>query len=104
MADAEKMGKHRGSGEEGRYEEKGGRQQVKSSFGEATDNEKIKAIYCNYNLWSWFRYWWLDTENFFTILLMDKAYYDYVYGRPRITEPSKVRPRATKSLRKDFLV
>ena len=52
----------------GRYEEKGGGQQVGSLFAEATDNEKIKAIYGNYNLWSWLRYWFLDTENYDTTL------------------------------------
>jgi hypothetical protein len=63
----------------GRYEEKGGGQQVGSLFAEATDNEKIKAIYGNYNLWSWLRYWYLDTENYVTFMLLDKGYYDYDY-------------------------
>lgn len=63
----------------GRYEEKGGGQQVGSLFSEATDNEKITAIYGNYNLWSWLRYWFLDTENWVTFMLLDKGYYDYDY-------------------------
>lgn len=66
----------------GRYENKNGGQQVSSLFLEATDNEKIIAIYGNYNLWSWLRYWWLDTENWVTFMLMDKGYYDYDYERP----------------------
>lgn len=68
----------------GRYEEKGGGQQVGSFFSEATDNEKIKAIYGNYGFWSWLRYWWLDTENYVTFMLMDKGYYDYDYERPSV--------------------
>lgn len=51
-------------------------------FSEATDNEKIKAVYGNYNLWSWLRYWWIDTENWITFMLMDKSYYDYDYEKP----------------------
>jgi hypothetical protein len=66
----------------GRYEDKGGGQQVGSLFAEATDNEKIKAIYGNYGLWSWLRYWFLDTENYVTFMLLDKGYYDYDYEKP----------------------
>lgn len=68
----------------GRYEEKGGGQQVGSLFAEATDNEKIKAIYGNYNLWSWLRYWLIDTENWVTFMLLDKSYYDYDYEKPSV--------------------
>ena len=70
------MGGGGGATAGGRYEEKGGGQQVGSFFSEATDNEKIKAIYGNYGFWSWLRYWWLDTENYVTFMLMDKGYYD----------------------------
>ena len=66
----------------GRYEEKGGGQHVGSLFAEATDNDNIKAIYGNYNLWSWLRYWYLDTENYVTFMLLDKSYYDYDYEKP----------------------
>lgn len=66
----------------GRYEEKGGGQQVGSLFAEATDNEKIKAVYGNFGLWSWLRYWFLDTENYITFMLLDKSYYDYDYEKP----------------------
>lgn len=68
-----------GASDRGRYEEKGGGQQVGSLFAEATDNEKIKAIYGNFGLWSWLRYWFLDTENYTTFMLLDKGYYDYDY-------------------------
>lgn len=28
------------------------------------------------------RYWWVDTENYITFLLLDKGYYDYDYEKP----------------------
>lgn len=40
-------------------------------------NEKIKNIYGNFNFWSWFRYWYVDSVNFVTMMLLDKGYYDY---------------------------
>ncbi len=79
----------------GRYEEKGGGQQVGSLFTEATDNEKIKAIYGNYGLWSWLRYWFLDTENYVTFMLLDKSYYDYDYEKP--SERTEAALTAAKS-------
>ena len=66
----------------GRYEEKGGGLQVGSLFAEATDNEKIIAVYGNNDFWSWLRYWFLDTENYVTFMLLDKGYYDYDYEKP----------------------
>lgn len=39
----------------------------------------MKAIYGNNGFWSWLRYWFLDTENYVTFMLMDKGYYDYDY-------------------------
>lgn len=48
----------------------------------SSDNEKIKHIYGNYNLWSWLRYWHIDSADYTTLLLIDKAYYDYDYARP----------------------
>lgn len=79
----------------GRYEEKGGGQQVDSLFAEATDNEKIKAIYGNFGLWSWLRYWFLDTENYVTFMLLDKSYYDYDYEKP--SERTEAALTAAKS-------
>lgn len=79
----------------GRYEEKGGGQQVSSLFAEATDNEKIKAIYGNFGLWSWLRYWFLDTENYVTFMLLDKSYYDYDYEKP--SERTEAALTAAKS-------
>ncbi len=83
------MGKRIGADGRGRYEEKGGGQQVGSFFAEATDNEKIKAIYGNYGFWSWLRYWWLDTENHTSFMLMDKGFYDYDYSEPKPRKPKR---------------
>ena len=83
------MGKRIGADGRGRYEEKGGGQQVSSFFAEATDNEKIKAIYGNYGFWSWLRYWWLDTENYTSFMLMDKGFYDYDYSEPKPRKPKR---------------
>lgn len=46
---------------------------------QGSDNDKIKHIYGNYNFWSWLRYWYLDSANYITLLLLDKGYYDYDY-------------------------
>lgn len=77
------------AGRRGRYEEKGGGQFVNSFTIEATENEKIKAVYGNYNLWSWLRYWYLDTENYVTWMLYDKGFHDYDYTEPKETKPKK---------------
>lgn len=83
----------------GRYEEKGGGQQVGSLFAEATDNEKIKAIYGNFGLWSWLRYWFLDTENYVTFMLLDKGYYDYDYEKPSVrTEAALTAAKSDEEL------
>lgn len=42
----------------------------------------MKAIYGNNGFWSWLRYWFLDTENYVTFMLLDKDYYDYDYEKP----------------------
>lgn len=64
-----------------------------SFFTESTDNEKVKAVYGNYNLWSWLRYWYLDSENYTTLMLLDKGYYDYDYeavkGKQELTAEDK---------------
>lgn len=60
----------------GRFAEKNG-QQVTSFFESSSDNEKIKHIYGNYGFWSWLRYWYIDTANQVTMMLVDKGYYDY---------------------------
>jgi hypothetical protein len=66
----------------GRFAEKGG-QQVTPFFESSAHNEKIKHLYGNYNWWSWFRYWYLDTVNQITMLLIDKGYYDYDYEQAK---------------------
>ena len=81
----------------GRYEEKGGGQQVGSLFAEATDNEKIKAIYGNYCFWSWLRYWHLDSADYITLLLMDKGYYDYDYEAVKEIPKQKTYEETVKS-------
>ncbi len=75
------MGGGAGAGAGGRYE-KGG-QQVGSFFDESADTEKIIAIYGSHNLWTWLRYWFIDTENYLTLGLLDKGYYDYDYETPK---------------------
>lgn len=101
------MGKRIGADGRGRYEEKGGGQQVGSFFAEATDNEKIKAIYGNYGFWSWLRYWWIDTENYTSFMLMDKGFYDYDYSEPKggvakgrnitkATDPEKLKAKLAR--------
>lgn len=47
----------------------------------STHNEKIKQIYGNYGFWSWFRYWYLDSVNYVTMLLLDKGYFDYDFEK-----------------------
>lgn len=64
------------------------------------DNEKIKAIYGNYCLWAWLRYWFIDSADYITLLLIDKSYYDYDYQEPKqkrmrnitkATDPEKLK-------------
>lgn len=79
----------------GRYEDKGGGQQVGSLFAEAADYDRMKAIYGNNGFWSWLRYWFLDTENYVTFMLLDKGYYDYDYEKP--SERTEAALTAAKS-------
>lgn len=67
----------------GRFAEKGGGQQIGSAFQASADNEKIKAIYGNYGFWAWLRYWYLDSADFITLMLVDKGYYDYDFSEPK---------------------
>lgn len=53
-----------------------------NAFACTAHNEKIKAIYGNYCFWSWLRYWYLDSADLITLMLMDKGYYDYDYEKP----------------------
>ena len=81
-----RQGRARAAGEcdkyvgEGRFGDKKGRQII-SAFEESTHNEKIKGIYGNYNFWSWFRYWYLDSASYIQMMLIDKGYYDYDYEK-----------------------
>ena len=50
-------------------------------------------MYGNYNFWSWLRYWYIDSCNLVTMLLIDKSYYDYDYEKP----PEKVEVRRQKT-------
>lgn len=44
-------------------------------------NERIKHIYGNYCFWAWFRYWYIDSVNYVTMLLLDKGYFDYDFEK-----------------------
>ena len=44
-------------------------------------------MYGNYCWWSWFRYWYLDSCNIITMLLMDKGYYDYEFQKTEAYVP-----------------
>lgn len=46
-------------------------------------------------MWSWLRYWFLDTENYVTFMLFDKSYYDYDYEKP--SERTEAALTAAKS-------
>ena len=46
-------------------------------------------------MWSWLRYWFLDTENYVTFMLLDKSYYDYDYEKP--SERTEAALTAAKS-------
>ncbi|MCM1225268.1 MAG: hypothetical protein NC548_63545, partial [Lachnospiraceae bacterium] len=70
----------------GRFAEKGGGQQVASAIESCSDNEKIKVLYGNYGFWSWLRYWFIDSADFITLMLIDKGYYDYDYQEPKIKQ------------------
>ena len=74
----------------GRFAEKGGGQQVSSTFQASADNEKIKTIYGNYGFWAWLRYWYLDSADFITLMLIDKGYYDYDYSE--IEKKKRINP------------
>lgn len=41
------------------------------------------AVYGNSGFWAWLRYWYLDSADFVTLMLMDKGYYDYDYEKPK---------------------
>lgn len=53
--------------------------QIESWFSFSSHNDKIKHIYGNYNFWAWFRYWYIDTIYQQSLMIIDKAYYDYEY-------------------------
>ena len=44
-------------------------------------------MYGNYNFWSWFRYWYVDSVNYVTMLLLDKGYFDYDYEKVSAPAP-----------------
>lgn len=49
----------------------------------------MNAVYGDTGFWAWLRYWYLDSADFVTLMLMDKGYYDYDY------EPVKKKPELT---------
>jgi hypothetical protein len=40
-------------------------------------------VYGNYCWWSWFRYFYLDSCNLVTMMLVDKGYYDYDFEKTK---------------------
>ena len=44
-------------------------------------------MYGNYCFWAWLRYWYIDTANYVTMLLLDKGYFDYDYVSLEQKEP-----------------
>lgn len=38
-------------------------------------------MYGNYNFWSWFRYWYLDSCNLVSMIMIDKGYFDYDFEK-----------------------
>ena len=69
--------------------------------------EKINAIYGSTGLWNQLRYWWLDTENYTSFMLMDKGFYDYDYSEPKggvakgrnitkATDPEKLKAKLAR--------
>lgn len=90
------MGERGGTSGGGRYG-KGG-QQVGELFIESSSNEKIKCIYGNYGFWSWLRYWYLDTENYLTLILADKEYFDYDYKEPEEKHEVVIKEKSDKEV------
>ena len=80
----------------GRFAEKSG-QQVNSFFESSSDNDKIKNLYGNYNFWSWLRYWYIDTANQVTMMLIDKGYYDYDFERAKSQNTQPLFEQTVKS-------
>ena len=44
-------------------------------------------MYGNYCWWSWFRYFYLDSCNLVTMILVDKGYYDYDFEKTEAYVP-----------------
>lgn len=44
----------------------------------------MKSIYGNFGLWAWLRYWYLDSADYITLMLIDKSYYDYDFSEEAI--------------------
>lgn len=44
-------------------------------------------MYGEYNFWSWFRYWYLDSCNLVTMIQIDKGYFDYDYEKTEKPAP-----------------
>ena len=50
-------------------------------------NERIKGAYGNYCFWSWLRYWYIDSANQVSMILIDKGYYDYDFEKIEKPKP-----------------
>ena len=57
-------------------------------------------MYGSYNFWSWLRYWYLDSANLVSMILVDKGYYDYDFEKaPEKREPHKQKtPEELRSI------
>lgn len=74
------------------------------AFAISGDNERIKAVYGDYNLWSWLKYWYIDSANLVNMLLVDKGYYDYDHEKVErpvlVSETKKSKAEVNDILRK----
>lgn len=87
----------------GRFAEKGGGQQVGNAFESTSHNERIKALYGNYNFWSWLRYWYLDSADFIAMMAIDKSYFDYDYEEKARKYAKSNKPKRTAQQQKAIL-
>ena len=54
-------------------------------------------MYGDYCFWSWFRYWYVDSANYVTMLLLDKGYYDYDHEAKEQEAPIQLWEDTVKS-------
>lgn len=56
-------------------------------------------------MWAWLKYWFLDSADVVTLMLIDKGYYDYDYTEPKTkadrniskaTDPEKLKAKLAR--------